>query len=269
MTERERKARVRELQRAYKDAHDEIARLSKIGTDTPHAKASLRDAERAFEVGDLDGARHHIVEAVRIARRSTRRFVLRFTEETETVLDWLRVGGVDVSPANPRLSAARMELDRMAYGRAARLLVKSIESIVGVRPRFHDTLVELVMARYNLTLAESFGLNMALARKQMEDAFQALDDGDFEKARWLQWQMRKEVRKGIRVYSTAHELRSRSMDAIEMGQEMGADVGEARTLHDRGVESMEAKEFTDAVAFFEAALDLAIRAGRELVGRGV
>ena len=88
---------------------------------------------------------------------------------------------------------------------------------------------------------------------------------DFEKARWLQWQMRKEVRKGIRGHEQVFLLYSSAKDAVEMGERMGADVKQARVLLDRGVESMEDTQFAEARAFFEGAMDLAIRAGKELI----
>ena len=164
MTERERKDKVSELQLAYKNAHKTVARLSKIGTDTPRAKAHLLEAQRAFDKGDYVEVRHNIAEAISTARDSTHAFLNLFTIETLRILDWLRTEDIDISPSEPRIAAADMELRRLAFGRAARLLIKSIESIVGISPRFHDVLVELVMADYNLVLAESFGLHLPLAR---------------------------------------------------------------------------------------------------------
>ncbi len=265
MTERERKAKVRDLQVAYKNAHDEVARLCKIGTDAPRAKFILNEAEDAFHRREYDEVYRHIAEAVLTARGSTQTFISMFSVEIMDLLDGLRTDGIDVGVAWPRLSAAKMELERMAFGRAARLLVKTIESIVGVSPRFHDVLMELVMARYNLTLAESFGLDMSLAREKMDEAFLALREKDYDEARWLQWQTRKEVRRGIRGYDSVYQLYATARDAVEMGEMMGAEVADARVLLDRGAESMEATEFPEARAFFEGAMDLAINAGKDMV----
>ena len=232
-----------EISEDYEEARRELKGLFKVGTNKARVNDLLKQATRNLEKGDYDRARLNIAKAQSTARTSTQTFIGNLILEVRNIMLFVRTIGGDISLARPMLITAKKLMNGKRYRKAAVLTLQSVEAIKNIDDRYRETLMVLVKVKYNYVLVESFGLDMTRAKEPMDKAFSELKARNFGAAENLAAKARREVRAINRDFMETSALLTDARFAVMDAREAGADVTEAHTLLEKGIQQIERNEF--------------------------
>ena len=106
-----------------------------------------------------------------------------------------------------------------------------------------ETLQELMRSKYNYTLAESIGLNVADVKDNLDMAFNELKAKEYDKAIKLAQKTDFEVEIITEDYKTTSEDLATAKESIAEGKKVGADVTEADFLLSKAITQIEKNSF--------------------------
>ena len=244
-----------EISEDYEEARRELKGLFKVGTNKARVNDLLKQATRNLEKGDYDRARLNIAKAQSTARTSTQTFIGNLILEVRNIMLFVRTIGGDISLARPMLITAKKLMNGKRYRKAAVLTLQSVEAIKNIDDRYRETLMVLVKVKYNYVLVESFGLDMTRAKEPMDKAFSELKARNFGAAENLAAKARREVRAINRDFMETSALLTVARFAEMDAREAGADVTEAHTLLEKGIQQIERNEFEVARELLRDAID--------------
>jgi tetratricopeptide (TPR) repeat protein len=171
------------------------------------------------------------------------------------VLLAVRAGGGDISVARPMVIAAKKQLNSGNYQKVATMTFDSVKAIKGVDEDHRTALMEVVKAWYNLTLTDSFGLDVSWAKDLVEMAFNEMRDGNHDKAVELAMNARAELRRVNADHKAAIKRLEDARESVETGRRAGADMTKAEALMAKGVERIEANDLNGAVEMLTKAYE--------------
>ncbi len=256
----------REISETYAVLRNELADLFKVGTDKAAVNDLLRQATHDLERRDYDRARLNLAKAQSVARTSTATFLNNLIVEVRNVLLSVRTIGGDISTARPMRITAKTAINKKQYRKAATLILGSVQVIKGLDEAYIECLMDVVKANYNLTLVESFGLEVRHARYTLEQAIDELKSRNFSEARRLSEQIREEVRSLNRDWNKTSKLMTEAKMAINEARAKGADVRSAEEAVAEAMERVEKNAFSAARQRLRDALERAEAAQQEVAG---
>lgn len=258
------KARARQQ---LQDARDAVAPLVKLGTNRPMVEAYLDRAEEYIEKGDVQRAQAAIGRARTTAIDSTLGFITEFIVEVRNALLLARTHGADVGRARPVLIMAQKALQRKEFRKSVGHCFEAVYTLRDVPKRYMDTLLVLMKARYDVTLAESIGLDISPFEIDLDLGFKALASKDYERAERKAHISRSRARELMVDYGKALKALTKAREVVGSGKRMGADVGEAEELLEEGLHRIEASDMRGAIIVLGKAIDSGIEAGKQMVFR--
>jgi tetratricopeptide (TPR) repeat protein len=260
------KADKEEIQNDLQEAEDEIASLAELGTNEARVNELMEQARTNLDRGDFKKARLNIAKAQSTARTSTQNFINNYIIEVRNVLLSVRTIGGNIATARPMLITAKKEMNKKDYLKAVDLVNDSINTIKGVDQEYLETLQELMKSKYNYTLADSLGLNVADVKENLDQAFGELKAKEYDKAIKLAQKTDFEVEIITEDYKTTSEDLAKAKESILEGKKVGADITEADFLLSKAITQIEKNSFEVAQELLTDANDAAEKARNERVG---
>jgi len=249
------------------NARDAIAPLIKLGTNRPMVEAYLEKAEEYIEKGDVQRAQAAIGRARTTAIDSTLAFINDYIAEVRNTLLLAKTHGADVGKTRPVLIMAQKALQRREFRKSVGYCFEAVYTLREVPKRYMDTLLVLMKARYDVTLAESIGLDVSPFEIDLDLGFKALGNKDYERAERKAHIPRSRARELMVDYGKALKALTKAREVVGSGKRMGADVSEAEELLAEGMQRIEASDMRGAIIVLTRAIDSGIEAGKQMVFR--
>ncbi len=267
MAKKASKADRARAKQQLQEARDAVAPLVKLGTNRPMVETYLDRAEEHIENGDVERAQAAIGRARTTAVDSTTAFIHDYILEVRNALIVARAHGADVGKARPVLIMAQKALQRQEFRKAVSHCFEAVYSVRSMPRRYNDTLLVLMKARYDVTLAESVGLDVSTFETDLDLGFKALANKDWERAERKAHISRSRARELMVDYSKALKALIKAREVVGSGKRMGADVSEAEGLMAEGLQRIEASDMRGATIVLARAIDSGIEAGKQMVFR--
>jgi hypothetical protein len=259
------KGELKEFERDFEDLMRDIAPLVRLGTNQAVVEELMDQARRSAEDGDIKKARLCIDKAHSTAITSTQNFINNYILEVREILLTLRSDGADIKPARSHLTWAKNELNQKEYRKAVTHCFEALYSVKGLPRDFRDAMVELMKARYDLTLAESIGIKANSQTNTFGMALFNLKARQYDKTIAKSKSIRGEVKSLLTDHRAAYRKLSQAKLVIQRGNTMGADVSEAEAFLNKGIARIKAGDMRGARILISQAIDSGIEAGKELV----
>jgi hypothetical protein len=248
------------------EAEEEVAQLAKLGTNEARVNELMAQARTNLDRGDFKKARLNIAKAQSTARTSTQNFINNYIIEVRNVLLSVRTIGGNIATARPMLITAKKEMNKKDYAKAVDLVNDSITTIKGVDQEYLETLQELMRSKYNFTLAESLGLNVADVSEHLDQAFNEIKNKEYDRAIKLAQKTDFEVEIITEDFKTTSEDLAAAKESILEGKKVGADITEADFLLSKAITQIEKNNFEVSQELLTDANDAAEKARNERVG---
>lgn len=244
-----------EISETYAELRKELNGLFNVGTNKVLVNQFLRKAAYDLERGDYDRARLNLSKALSTARDSTTAFLDTWLRVMTNVLLAVKAWGGDIRVARPMVITAKEQLRSKSYRQAATMTLDAVKAIEGIDEDHRAALMDVVKAWYNLTLTESFGLDVSWAKDLVEMAFNDLRDGNHDKAVELANNARAELGRINAEHKNAMRRLEDARESIETGRRAGADMTRAEALMAKGTERIETNDMNGAVEILTKAYE--------------
>ena len=228
--------------------------LSTIGAESDKVAKILKEAQSAFERGEPESARNAYQQALDWGVGAARTHLTEQLRRARETADLAQKLDVDPTPALKRFSEAKAQIESENFENAFQLIEQGRKDAeAGLSGKVSDALTN---AESTIAHAKKIGADVGDAESQLQQASQALLEGQFEKSLGLIQQGAERVESRRMVEKRFVELTYKAESTIRNAKKFGIDVKEAERIL-QGAITAKKTDMTRAISSAEDAYRLA------------
>ncbi len=228
--------------------------LAAIGAESGKVAKILSDAAEAFERGEPEAARNAYQQALDWGVGAARSFLAEKLQKAREVADLAQRLEVDASPSLKRFSEAKAQIESENFENAITLIQEGQkEAQEALSSKVSDALTN---AEGTIAHAKKIGANVGDAEALLQEASQALLEGEYEKAVDLIKRGTEGVESRRVVEKRFVELTYKAESTIRNAKKFGIDVKEPERVLQTAI-TQKKTDMAGAIATAESAYRLA------------